>query len=168
MSSRTFDTVESLKKRYNTSEPRELAEECGIIVKEMDIGKCLGFYTEMRRVRYIVLSETLEESIYRFVLSHELGHGILHRDLAKMKKIAPFSFFDLKTKPEFEANMFAANLLISDRDILECAEDGYTVGQTASILRIMPDIVVLKMMDMRNRGYAFTIPYIPNGNIFNH
>lgn len=53
---------------------------------------------------------------YRFTLAHEIGHLILHRDTAgyaRMESGIKRYFHD----PEYQANAFAAALLMSDRHI---------------------------------------------------
>ena len=68
---------------------------------------------------------------------------------------------DMTSKPENEANTYAAHLLLDEGDITELAEDGYDVWQIANELGEMVEILLLKMYEMNRRGFNFNIPYVP-------
>lgn len=59
----------------------------------------------------------LEEPQRKTVAAHELGHHILHRHLAKASPLREIGFYDAASGPEYEANLFAGELLI-DRAVL--------------------------------------------------
>ena len=50
----------------------------------------------------------LDENMLRIVCAHELGHDQLHRNMAKTTPIHEFMLYDMKSKPEYEANIVAA------------------------------------------------------------
>lgn len=101
-----------LTKRFATRDPFEIAENLGINVfftKELTTLK--GMYFVMKRNRYIYINDNLDERSKRIVCAHELGHDQLHRDLAKLGALQEFVLYDMSTRPEYEANVFAASTL---------------------------------------------------------
>jgi len=164
MSSRIFDTVTDFTKKYNTRDPFVLAEAMDVDVDFADLGTLKGFYIVYKRGRYIVLNKSLTDSLSGIILAHELGHDILHRHLAENGGLKESSFFDMKSKPEMEANIFAANLLISDKEVMSYAEDGYTAEDMAKNLYVPYPLALIKISDMNKRGFNLNIPYTPRAD----
>jgi Zn-dependent peptidase ImmA (M78 family) len=54
---------------------------------------------------------------------------------------------------EYEANIFAAQLALSDDDVLECIEMGYDVEQIATTLGSDINLVALKIDTLISQGY---------------
>ena len=107
--------VDILCRKYKTRNPYTLASELGIIVQygeKMD--KVRGFYLYDSGIKLICLGNNLPNCTERFVLSHEIGHAILHKQSS-----APFlqSTFLSVDKMEREANKFAVELIITDEDL---------------------------------------------------
>ena len=102
--------VLSLVHKYNQRDPFLLAKKLGINVIENDLGEVFGYYTQIKRIKFILINSNLSESEKRFVVAHELGHAILH------SKIDTPCLMHLKNineiKIECEANKFAVQLLI--------------------------------------------------------
>ena len=110
-------TVE-LTKKYKTRDPFSLADSLGIDVDCADLGSLKGFYIVYNKNRFVVLNTSLTESLSRVILAHEIGHDRLHRAIAENGGLKEASFFDMKSRPEMEANVFAANLLITDKEVI--------------------------------------------------
>ncbi len=55
-------------------------------------------------------NNSLDENMLRIVCAHELGHDQLHRNMAKTTPIHEFMLYDMKSKPEYEANIVAAEI----------------------------------------------------------
>ena len=70
----------------------------------------------------------------------------------------------MKSRPEMEANIFAANLLISDKEVMCYAEEGYTAEEMAKDLYVPYPLALVKINDMNSRGYELSIPYIPKAD----
>ncbi|ACZ07695.1 protein of unknown function DUF955 [Sebaldella termitidis ATCC 33386] len=104
--------VDKLVKKYGTRDPYILCQKLNINIVYKSFKGIKGFYKKILRVKYIVLNEDLDKGSEISVLSHELGHGILHSniDIGFMK--GNFRFYNEIL--EREANMFAAELLFSD------------------------------------------------------
>lgn len=155
------ELVQETVRKYRTKNPFELAESLGIDLDFADLGGLKGFYIVYDKGRYIVINENLDERLAKLVAAHEIGHDCLHRSLAESGGLKETGFFDMKSKPEKEANVFAANLLISDKDMLELAEEGYTIESIAKCLDVHYQTALIKAEDMGNRGYQVNVPFVP-------
>lgn len=56
---------------------------------------------------------------------------------------------------EFEANIFAAQIMLPDDEILEYIYNGFDVSQIARAMRSDINLVALKVAEMNRRGYSF-------------
>ena len=148
------DIVNALVKKYYTRNPFEIADHLGIMVRYDDLGELKGFYTYKRRKRIIFINRSLENTdTYKMrdmVAAHELGHAIL-TPKSQCYFFSDNTFF-LKSKPEIEANAFAAELLISDEDILE--HQSYTTEQLARVTGYEKRLVELRIKnyDIHSKG----------------
>ncbi len=151
--------AQELVERFGTRDPFAIAEGLGAHVKLVDnFVNLKGMYRVILGERYIFLSSHLDEQTQRIVCAHELGHDQLHRTLATDNIIREFMLYDMKSRPEYEANLFAAALLLDDRSVSECAADGCDVVQTAMRLETDINLVLIKMAQMNERGYHFNPP----------
>ena len=90
----------------------------------------------------------------RIVCAHELGHDQLHRNMAKTTPIHEFMLYDMKSKPEYEANIVAAEILMdSDEVLCYIYEYGYTAEQIASAMSTDINLVALKVAHLATLGY---------------
>lgn len=103
-----FEFAQKLVTRYRTSNPYEIADMLGISINYKPFNSLKGMYYVVDRCAFITLSDTLDETMEKVVLFHEIGHHLLHRHLAS-KAFQEFGFYDMSSKPEMEANIFAAN-----------------------------------------------------------
>lgn len=137
--------VSSLVKKYGTRNPLELADYLGIKVQFADMGELKGFYTYRKRKRIILINQSCKNTdtnkLLNMVAAHELGHAVL-TPKSQCYFFSDNAFF-LKSKPEIEANAFAAELLISDEDIFE--HQSYTTEQLARITGYEKRLVELRM-----------------------
>lgn len=139
------DIVNSLVKKYNTRNPFEIADYLGIMVRNDDLGELKGFYTYKRRKRIIFINRSLENTetykLRDMVAAHELGHAIL-TPTSPCYFYSDYTFFK-KSKPEIEANTFAAELLITNGDILE--HQSYTTEQLSRVVGYDKRLIELRM-----------------------
>ena len=159
-----YELTNELTKKYRTRDPFSLAESLGIDVDCADLGSLKGFYIVYSRNRFVVLNKSLTESLSRIILAHEIGHDRLHRSIAENGGLKESSFFDMKSKPEMEANVFAANLLITDKEVINYGEDGYTAEDMAKDLYVPYPLALIKINDMIKRGYELALPYMPRAD----
>ena len=100
----------------------------------------------------------------QIVCAHELGHDALHRQFAKDGGLREFMLYDMKSRPEYEANMYAADLLLDDEEVMELAKDGYDMQQVAGILNTDINLIGLKMASMNYRGFDLRIGIEPKSD----
>lgn len=127
-------------KKFETSDPFQIAKDLHIELAIGDIGSRLGCYMYMKRHKCIFLNENLSESELRFVMAHELGHAILHpRQNCYFIRNRTFLSTD---RIEVEANTFAIELLVPDTEIIENPD--LTIGQLARMTGYGEEILKLK------------------------
>ena len=131
-------------KKYGTRDPFKMAKLCGAELMVKNLGSLKGFYKVVYDTPFIFLNSNLPLSEARLVCAHELGHHALHRAAARVG-FEEFSLFSENSRREYEANLFAAVLLISDEDIKELIGMGYTAQQIANELCIDERITELKI-----------------------
>lgn len=154
-----YQKVNELMKKVGSREPLKIADELGIdIYYNGDFDKLLGFYTQVKKKRAIVINNRLDEYMARMVLAHELGHDALHRNYTKTSPFQEFVLFDMKDNKEYEANVFAAHLLLDTDEILELAQDGLDVYSIASTMCVNINLVLIKISEMITLGYDLRMP----------
>ena len=155
--------VNKLQKKFRTKNPFEIAEACKINIKYRDFKDLKGMYTVIQRCPFIFLNISLDEQMEKVVLFHELGHHFLHRHHA-VSAFKEHGLYDMSSKLEIEANIFAANFIISDEEVMENVGYGYTTEQTAKVLCVPHEVLLIKLNDMNSRGCKLNIPYIPKSS----
>lgn len=147
---------EKLVKRCGTRDPFEIARQIGVEVLFCpDFGSMKGMYRVVRRNRFIFINDSLTPQMQRIVCAHELGHDQLHRDLAKTGALQEFMLYDMTTKPEYEANIVAAEILLDTDEVLDYVYHyGYTSEQIARAMGTDINLVALKVAHLAesNRG----------------
>ena len=134
--------VEKLIKQYKTNNVYELISILNIKVFELPFEQEIGMYRFIKNNRVIIISQNLNEITKKFILSHELGHAILHRKencfYLKHNTFSKVSSF------EIEANKFAAELLIPDDELNICIENNFTIEQASQYFKVPIDLIKLK------------------------
>ena len=90
----------------------------------------------------------------KIVCAHELGHDQLHREFAKNEPIQEFMLYDMSSRREYEANIFAAELLLDDDEILDLIEKGYDSLQIAKATETDINLVALKVDSLIRKGHT--------------
>lgn len=160
---RIHTLTQALVRHCGTADPSEIAQARGIDIEFADLGSLKGLYTVFSRCRYIVVNEKLSEQMQRLVIAHELGHDVLHAAFTN-RVFREFSLYDMSAGPEREANLFAAELLLSDETVCAYVAEGYTAAQTAQLLEIPEPLLLMKLQDMNRRGYGFSVPELPRAD----
>lgn len=151
--------------KSGTKNAVQLADELGIKLYYENYENMLGMYTYRWKHRFIFLNNNLEGSMLQMVLAHELGHDIFHRNLAS-NGLKEFALFDIRSITEYEANAFAAHVLLKNEDVLSLARAGYDVAQIASSLNSHINLLLIKMQEMNKMGFDFNVPYRAEGDFF--
>ena len=157
MISRILEEVDKLTKKYKTRDPFEIAKGLNIDIVYHDLGNLKGYYYYQSRMKYIVINKNISEDLKPVICAHELGHDRLHLHFAKNFAIREFGLFDMSSKPEREANIFAAELLIDEPRFLELVLAGHTYSDIASELCIPLHLVKNKMdiLKIKNNRIPF-------------
>ena len=145
MISRILEEVDKLTKKYKTRDPFEIAKGLNIDIIYHDLGNLKGYYYYQSRMKYIVINKNISEDLKPVICAHELGHDRLHLHFAKNFAIREFGLFDMSSKPEREANLFAAELLIDETRFLELILEGNTYTDISSTLNLPVKIIQLKV-----------------------
>lgn len=136
---------------YGTAEPEKIFALRGIPVKSSVLGGLKSMICIIGGKMFVYIDRNMKDSARRVALAHLAGHCFLHRD----RLLSGESFEDTYTgssgTAEREANIFAAELLISDSTITELCACGYTEGQLASALGGLRELVSYKIFSMRSR-----------------
>lgn len=152
-----YKKAQLLIKKSGTNDPFVIASDNNIMVKTVTDFKSLkGLYTIIKRKRVIILNGNLPYEEQKIVCAHEIGHDIMHREYAKNKVLHEYVLCDIKAKTEYEANMFAADILFDDSEIykLACAYE-CDAEKIAEKLNSNADIIKIKLLNMNLRGFYF-------------
>ena len=150
---------------YGTRNPFHIAGGLGIhVLLNYDFKSLKGMYKVIQRSRFIFINGNLSERDQRTICAHELGHDRLHMQVAKMTAFQEFMLYDMRTRPENEANIFASELLIGDDDILPLIDREFDIYQIAGELGEDMNLVLIKIDELRKRGYDVRAPYRPSSD----
>ena len=129
-----YSKATEMVKQTGTRNPMKIASEIGVMLRySEELDKLLGLYTQ-------------------------LGHDALHRDIAKGEGLKEFVLFNMKDTTEYEANAFAAHLIIDDDDIYSMSKEKYDVVQMAKMLNVNINLVLIKLQELNKLGYDFRVP----------
>ena len=149
------NVANKLIKKFDTRDPFQLCQAIGVEVFYADLGSLKGMYKYLKKNRFAVINENLDPFTKTLVCAHELGHDILHQNLARKVCLQEFILYDMKSRPEYEANLFASEILLPDDIILNLARDGYDIEQISKELCTDINLIALKVSSMNTRGYRF-------------
>lgn len=146
-----------LIREHGTRDPYALVSDLGITIIEKDFTEQKGAYVHLERNSYIFLKRDLPEPMKSIVILHEIGHDRLHRDISKTFK--EFSLFDTTNNTmEFEANLFASQIMIPDKEFIDYLKQGFSAAQIAASMNTDINLIAIKADDMKRRGYDLRIP----------
>lgn len=155
-----FETVQQLTGKYQTRDPLKLLECLNVDVGETDSFQNLkGYCFYNCKTFYVRISSFLPEAEKRIVAAHELGHVQLHRQALQMAPMKDSVLYDMTCRTEYEANLFAADLMIEDRDVEELSrnQDLDYFGMCSS-LYVSPDLMSFKLYSLIRRGSSYQMP----------
>ncbi|MBC1521436.1 ImmA/IrrE family metallo-endopeptidase [Listeria aquatica] len=147
-----FDKIardtENLIQRHGTSDPFQLASNCGYMIREIDLGENnYGIRVSTKRIQTILINGNKDEIIRNFVCSHEFQHCRHHRD-----ESTPFLRKHLNglfvPRIEKEANFGAFYLLSYNLDKSDFKN--YTKEQLLSILGLPDELACFLDEDILN------------------
>lgn len=137
----------------------DTAANSGANVWLRELGGLKGFYVCEKGRRYIVVNRSLNALMRKTVCAHELGHDMLHRELSA-GGIRENTLFLAGNKTEREANLFAAEVLITDDEAFSVLEYSRDIEAAACELGVLPEILGYKLELLNFKGYQFNAPEI--------
>ena len=150
-----IEKAERLIAKYDTRNPYAIAGQLGIYVLNFDTpGTLKGMYSVIKRSRFIFVNESLDDDLRRFVCAHELGHDILHRKIIGQTPVSDTNMYGNSSRMEYEANVFAATLLIDRKKVLKYAIDGRTSSEIAALLRVDVNLISIVIDQLIKEGYS--------------
>lgn len=149
--------VNHLTKKYDTQDPYVLCSALHIILRYAAMGKdpdcCKGFMYVKSRIISITLNSDLSEELQRVILAHEIGHAVLHSKEAGVYGFHDVHLFDQTASLEYEANFFAAELLLTDSDVLDVLNDDTSFFDAAKMLYVPAELLDFKWRVLKRNGY---------------
>ena len=154
--------TDKLIKRFNTRNPFDLCSNMGIKIRYKDLGKGIkAYFFYQSRIKNIVINQNTAPVSRRILCAHELGHAVLHKELAAMKGFHELKLFDSVSPAEYEANIFAAELLIDDDELMRLlGDDEKTFFSIAKELYVPAELLDFKCRILKDKGYDIKAPYI--------
>ncbi len=156
-------SVNKLKRKFKENDPVRLCEDMGIKLLYQSLGThddaIKGFFLECKRIRTITINDDLPEIIQRIIIAQELCHAINHRN-SKIHAFHDVAMFDQTSVLEKDANLFAAELLLDDNEVLDALNRDTTFFQAAAILHVPIELLDFKFRIMKWKGYKLAEPPI--------
>lgn len=168
MDNKLFSLPRSLAAAHGTRDPFHLAENLGFHVRFINTKKQKGFCTNILNNYFIYINENLSPQMQRMTCAHELGHILFHKDhlgrdgQGHFRRIVDMELFDITSRTEYEANLFAANLLIDEDQLKELLYAGEDIVSIASTLDINVNLLAIKLAEMQKSGLAINLPFTPD------
>jgi Zn-dependent peptidase ImmA (M78 family) len=151
---RIAEKARRLVSRCGTRDPFRIAHLLGIYVLYPEgLVHLKGFYRVIEGKRFIFLNRANSESINRIVCAHELGHDALHREYAEKQAFQELELFGHASRHEYEANLFLAELLIEDEEMLAYVKEGKTNEEVARLTDTHPSLAALKCELLIAKGH---------------
>ena len=148
--------VAKLKVKYDEADPFRLCRAMGITLLLQPMGShataIKGFFMECKRIKTITVNSDLPEVIQKIIVAHELGHATLHRT-SSVQAFHEVVMFDSSSIKEKEANIFAAELLLEDGEVLDALNQDVTFFSAAAQLRVPMEMLDFKFRLLKWKGY---------------
>ena len=162
-----YKKANKLVESNGTRDTIKLAKSSGVEVIPVNcFNNLLGMYVYRWKHRAMFLNDRMDEYLTLMVAGHELGHDIYHRELAKGEGMREFELFRMQSSTEYEANAFAAHLLIDTGECLEYARNGYDVVQIAKAMNSEINLMLIKLQEMSRLGYNIRVPFEQKSDFF--
>ena len=118
-----------------------------------------GFFLESKRIRTITVNSDLPAVIQRIIVAHEICHAEYHRK-SGIHAFHEVAMFDQTTEFEKDANLFAAELLLEDKDVLDVLNRDTTFFSAAAMLLVPAELLDFKFRVLKWKGYKMIEPPI--------
>ncbi|MDR0286538.1 MAG: ImmA/IrrE family metallo-endopeptidase [Clostridiales bacterium] len=160
-----YNEAEKTYINYGTRDPFLLLDRMGAVThfsREYGKNGLKGYSMVLNRTKYAVINIYLPEYERRIVAGHEAAHLIVHIDEitnSPVRMLKDFNLFDTSGRTEYQANLFLADFLISDDNVLESIFDNdRDFFSSARELSVPPELFSFKLFSMTRRGYKLQSP----------
>ena len=152
--------VEKLVRRHGTRDPFALLDAMNVQVRVyFDLNCTKGFTRYFLRRYFVGINGNLSEAGRRIVAAHELGHIVLHSEALRTSPLFDTAVYDKRSSTEYEANLFAADLLLPDEAVMETEGRHETLHRLSLALGTTPGLMNFKLLSMRKRGIDIPLPF---------
>lgn len=140
--------VKNLIRKYGTINPLKIAKETGIqVIYWSFTDQAKGYSVKMLRNKFIVINSLLDDVSREVVAAHELGHAILHSS-CDTYCLREYTLFPIGPY-ERQANIFAAELLIDEKDLNEYILCNMCNKDIASCFNVPVQLIEYKLESLR-------------------
>ena len=161
--SRVLTLPKQLIRRFGTRDPFQIAEALGCQVRFIATDRQKGFCVRVLKQYFIFIRQDMSEQMQRMCCAHELPHILLHKDyLGTADNMMHMELFDMRNQTEYEANLFAAALLIDDAELEERLREGMDIVAVASCFDVNVNLVALKLASTQKPGRSVDLPFTPD------
>jgi len=154
-----------LHKKYSTRDPFELLDYMGatvIFTQAYGRDGLKGYSTVMNRIKYAVINGKLSKSEQKVVAGHEAAHLTLHTNemlSSPIKALRDFDMWDSSGRIEYEANLFLADFMLEDDEVIALVRDEYKdFFGISRELSVPSPLLAFKLYSMTRRGYDVKSP----------
>ena len=163
------EAVEAILEKYGRLDAYRLAEAMGILLNPVNFGASAesikGFIVEYSRIKCITYNDDLDSNVKETVIMHEIGHAVLHSPIG-MQGYTDTALYDEASLKEKEANLFAAEYMLPDNEVIEALNGDATFFTAAVSLGVPPQLLDFKFRLLKWKGYKFNESPIYGNNKF--
>ena len=144
-------------------DPFEIAMLLNYTVLDIRAKKQKGMCRNICNNYFIWVNRNMSGQMQTMTCAHEVGHCILHKPLlADHRTLVEMEIFDIKDTTEYEANLFAANLLIDYEAMMDYLQSGCDIVSVARMLNVNVNMLALKLIETQDEQLKARLPFIPN------
>ena len=154
--------VDKIVKEYHTRDPINLCstlDNMNLYFHSLG-GLLKGYYIYYQNQHNIVIEKSLTDIQRKIVIGHELGHAFLHTGYSRAFQETMLD--NVYNKLELEANIFCAEFLISDEEIISLIKEYKTLSSITGELSLPDWLIDCKIQALKNKGYNLPYLYIVN------
>lgn len=152
-------TVSDVISKAGTRDPFIIANYLGINIQYSNMPADVpGFLTEFCGKYEICISRYLSESFAKIVCAHEIGHFLCKSKKIEgvFKKNCPSEFLnETEWRLESSSNQIAAEILLSDDDVLDILLQEVDFFTAAKMLSVPSPLLSIKLKLMESKGVRF-------------
>ncbi len=148
--------VARIKKRYGKDrDPFRLCDHLGFRLNPRDLGRgpnaIKALIVECSRIKCITFNTNLPDELLGPTIFHECGHGVLHP--IGLFGYTDITLYDESSRKEKEANLFCAEYMLEDDEVLEALNADLTFFDAARALYVPAELLDFKFRLLKWKGY---------------